>query len=132
MRRQSREVALQILFQIEFAPQVSFREFLEVQGAASTESSDLGYAEILINSVKANQKEIDQAIQKVARNWTIDRMATIDRNILRLATCEMKFLKDSVPPSVVINESVEIAKKYGTTESSGFVNGILDQIAQSH
>lgn len=130
MRRQSREVALQILFQIEFAPQISFRDFLTVQGAATEDSTDIQYAEILVNSVKANIKEIDQEIQKVARNWKIDRMSTIDRNILRLGTCEMKFLKDSVPPSVAINESVEIAKKYGTTESSGFVNGILDQIAQ--
>jgi transcription antitermination protein NusB len=129
MRHQSRELALQILFQIEFAPQIEYAEFLEVFEQSHSED-DLNYADIIISGVKENREALDTLIQKASRSWKIDRMSTVDRNILRLATFEMKLMPDPLKPNIVINEAVELAKKYGTTDSSSFVNGILDHIAK--
>ena len=70
---------------------------------------------------------IDEKITQYATNWQMDRMAIIDRNILRIAGCELLF-RDDIPPKVAINEAVELAKKYGDLESSKFVNGVLDKI----
>ncbi|MFT5170203.1 MAG: transcription antitermination factor NusB, partial [Candidatus Omnitrophota bacterium] len=77
--------------------------------------------------VEKNKKEIDDIIRKYAANWQLERMAVIDRNILRLGTFEIMFA-DEIPPKVTINEAVELAKKYGDSESGKFVNGILDKI----
>jgi transcription antitermination protein NusB len=129
MRHQSRELALQILFQIEFAPQIEYAEFLEVFEQSHSED-DLNYADIIISGVKENREALDTLIQKASRSWKIDRMSTVDRNILRLATFEMKLMPDPLKPNIVITEAVELAKKYGTTDSSSFVNGILDHIAK--
>lgn len=85
------------------------------------------YADSLIEGTCANIEKIDSLIQKYAQNWDIPRMATIDRNILRMACFELGSKKD-VPPKVVINEAIELAKKYGDVESPKFVNGILDKI----
>lgn len=83
------------------------------------------FSETLIRGVLENRDAIDAAIQKLARNWSLHRMATVDRNILRAAIFEMQHCTD-VPPVVTINEAVEIAKRYSTDESGKFVNGILD------
>jgi len=84
----------------------------------------------IVVSTKKNTAEIDEAIKKAAEHWSIDRMAVIDRNILRAATYELLYRKD-IPPSVVMNEALEIAKKYSTEESAPFINGILDKIAHT-
>lgn len=129
MRRQSRELALQILFQIEFAPQIEYAEFLEVFEQTFDEET-INYADMLINGVKDNREKIDEHIQSGTQHWKVGRMAIVDRNILRMAAFEMKYLSEPIKPNIVINEAVELAKKYGSTESGGFVNGILDQIAK--
>jgi N utilization substance protein B len=129
MRQQSRELALQILFQIEFAPQIEYAEFLEVF-EQSFNQDVIDYADLLINGVKNNLEKIDAAIQGASSHWKISRMAIVDRNILRMAVFEMKFMSDALKPNIVINEAVNLAKKYGTSESSSFVNGILDQLAK--
>jgi len=131
MRRQSRELALQVLFQTEFAPQISYSDVMEVLGA-SMEQEVVGYADELIRGVQSNKSAIDAKIQSASSHWKVDRMATIDRNILRVATYEMCFATNPVKGNIAINESVEIAKKFGTTESASFVNGLLDQIAKAH
>lgn len=129
MRHQSRELALQILFQIEFAPQIEYAEFLEV--FEQTFAQDLiDYAELLINGVKEHREKIDALIQSTSQHWKMSRMAIVDRNILRMAVFEMKFMSSPLKPSIAINEAVELAKRYSTTESSAFVNGLLDQIAK--
>jgi N utilization substance protein B len=130
MRRQSRELALQILFQTEFSPQILLSELIHVF-ETTADKSTLDYTENLIQGVKTHKKEIDAAIQANSSHWKIDRMALVDRNILRLATFEMKWAAEPVKPNIVINEAVEIAKKYGTTESASFINGILDQVSKS-
>ena len=129
MRSQSREIALQILFQTEFAPQIQYSEFLEVF-EQTIDQPILDYADMLISGVKAHQEKIDSMLGSTSNNWSIKRMALVDRNILRLATYELKLMPEPLKPSIVINEAVELAKKYSTTESASFVNGILDQISK--
>jgi len=84
----------------------------------------------IVKGTRERLPEIDEIIKKAAEHWSLDRMAVIDRNILRAATYELLYRKD-IPPSVAINEALEISKKYSTEESAPFINGILDRIAHS-
>jgi N utilization substance protein B len=122
-------MALQILFQLEFSPRANVHELLNLIGDNLPKDS-VAYAESLVEGVKAQKRDVDTTIQSASSHWKLDRMATVDRNLLRLACYEMKFSPDQIKPSIVINEAVEIAKIFGTTESASFVNGVLDQIAQ--
>jgi N utilization substance protein B len=90
------------------------------------------YAEQLISGVQANKEKIDSKLQSSSAHWKVERMATIDRNILRIAVYEMKFAADPIKENIAINEAVEIAKKYGTSDSASFVNGLLDQVSKVH
>jgi N utilization substance protein B len=85
------------------------------------------FATELIRGARSRIEEIDTLLSRYAENWVLSRMAAVDRNILRLAVCEMLFMKRT-PPIVVINEAVDIAKKFSTPDSGAFVNGILDRI----
>lgn len=129
MRRLSRELALQILFQTEFTAQISYTQLLEVYETA-VEEETLKFADLLIKGVQANKAAIDALIQSASRHWKIDRMALIDRNILRIACYELRFAPSPLEIGIVINEAVEISKKFGSSDSSAFVNGILDQISK--
>ncbi|MNL49174.1 hypothetical protein D3C87_1720860 [compost metagenome] len=130
-RRQARELALQILFQTEFAPQISYQAFLDVF-EQSVDPDVINYADLLVTGVQANKVAIDSKIQASSAHWKVERMATIDRNILRIAVYEMKFAKEPIKENIAINEAVEIAKKFGTTDSGSFVNGLLDQVSKVH
>ncbi|MBI2339418.1 MAG: transcription antitermination factor NusB [Deltaproteobacteria bacterium] len=128
-RRKAREHCLQILFQIEFAggkPNEVLNQFWK-ENAASEEVRV--FTEELVFGAVRNQKEIDGLVEAHSTNWKLSRMASVDRNLLRQATFELRYC-DAIPASVTINEAVEIAKKYGTEESSAFINGILDKIAK--
>lgn len=129
MRRKSRELALQILFQTEFAPQIRVQDLLEVFEEA-VDKETLSYAEALVDGVLQHKAEIDAKIQSASRHWKMERMASVDRNVLRLAVFELKFAEPLQSPQVAINEAIEIAKQYGTTDSGAFVNGVLDPIAK--
>ena len=129
-RRRSRECALQLLFQTEFAAeekQGPRRVFWE--RSEETETEVVVFAEKLLEGVLQNRETIDVLITKVASNWKIHRMPAVDRNVLRLAVYELMSMPD-VPVKVTMNEAIEIAKKFGTEESGAFVNGILDKIAK--
>jgi transcription antitermination factor NusB len=129
-RTLSREIALKILYASEITSEPvmeSFGKFWEDEGSYSEEVRS--YAETLVLGVGEHMREIDSAISDFAANWEIGRMATIDRNIIRIAAYELMFL-DEVPPKVAINEAIEIAKKYGDKDSGKFVNGILDRISR--
>ena len=89
------------------------------------------FAEARIDGVLETQVELDRAIQEVAQNWDISRMAVIDRNVLRIATFELLHCKD-IPPKVAINEAIEIGKRFSTSNSGAFINGILDKIKTRH
>jgi N utilization substance protein B len=130
-RRQSRELALQILFQTEFAPQIGIQTFLSVF-EQSFDAEVIAYADQLVVGVTTNKADIDSKMQASSAHWKIDRMATIDRNILRIAIYEMKFAKETIKENIAINEAVEIAKKYGSSDSPSFVNGLLDQVSKAH
>lgn len=131
MRRQSRELGLQLLYQTEYnasnPKDISVKNTLDATQEKVDEGS-LQYAEFLFNGVLKHKAEIDQKIQSVSRHWKIDRMASVDRNILRLAVFEMIYSPSPIESKIVINEMIEVAKKFGTQDSSGFVNGLLDQI----
>ena len=89
------------------------------------------FADGLVRGTKSNQAKIDQVISQFAEHWDLERMAVVDRNVLRLAVYELLWTAD-VLPKVAINEAIEIAKKFGTTESSRFINGVLDRILREH
>jgi N utilization substance protein B len=129
MRRQSREIALQILFQTEYAPQISPSELMQVH-EESFDRETLDYAADLLEGVKDNKDAIDAKIQAASRHWKIDRMAGVDRNVLRLAVFEMRFAANPLKENIAIDEAIEIARKFGTTESAAFVNGVLDQVSK--
>lgn len=93
----------------------------------AAESAVRLFAEPLIRGTLEHREELDALIQKHAKNWSLHRMAVVDRNLLRLAAYEMLYRED-IPPVVSINEAVDIAKKYSTDDSGKFVNGILDSL----
>ncbi len=127
-RRKSRELALQLLYQLDLSsesdPAPSFAEFW-TRHPVSPEARE--FAELLVRETKANQTKIDELIAHYADNWELSRMAVVDRNILRQGIYELLWLPE-IPPKVVINEALEIAKKYSTEESTRFLNGILDRV----
>jgi N utilization substance protein B len=138
-RRKAREIALQILYQLDVQEQLSAEQALALfwrnfglvgtsGGEGMVEGGDDAqpFAEQLVRGVRENQRDIDALIGLASRNWRLERMARVDRNLLRLAVFELKFVSD-VPAKVAINEAIEIAKRYGTAESPAFVNGILDR-----
>lgn len=130
MRRKSRELALQILFQTEYTPEVSPRQMASLF-ENKLDHSVLEFALKITEGVKLNKDKIDQKIQEASRHWKIDRMASVDRNILRSAVYEMIYAPDPTEAKIVMNEAIEIAKLYGTQDSGSFVNGLLDQILRS-
>ena len=129
-RSRGREVALQVLYQVEQNPGVAPEEvsrFIQRRLLSDRKLSE--FTEGLISGVKEHQERIDALISEVAENWRLDRMAAIDRNILRLGVYEVMFCPE-VPARVAINEALELAKRYSTAQSSRFVNGILDRVLQ--
>jgi N utilization substance protein B len=130
-RRSGRSYALQLLYArdgdasndlagaaVNWADQFE----LEIDGPAQT------FAKELVAAAVERAKEVDDLIVSASKNWRLERMSRVDRNILRLGACELLAFRD-VPVKVAINEAVELAKRFGTSESSAFVNGVLDRIA---
>ncbi len=127
-RTRGREIALQVLYQTEQNPGPAPEEVRRfVDRRLLGDRRLVEFAEGLIEGVHANRPKIDALISDVAENWRLDRMAAIDRNILRLGAYEMLFCPE-VPAKVAINEALELAKRYSTAQSSRFVNGILDRL----
>jgi len=129
VRRRGRELALQMLYQQELAGtdlEAIFAEFEELRLApASTRE----FAENLVRGVAARRDELDARLAEQTEHWRLERMAAVDRNILRVALYELLFARET-PSLVVIDEAVEIAKRFGSERSSQFVNGILDGVLQ--
>lgn len=130
-RRHSRELALQVLFQQEFAPQLDFREGLETfRGNFEASKEVWEYADLLLDGITSNKDAIDEVLQENTAHWSVARMALVDRNLMRIAIYELLFSNQDIPPKVAINEAIEISKKYGSTDSASFINGVLDQIVK--
>jgi transcription antitermination protein NusB len=127
-RRQARELAAQFLYQFDVnggESDEALRLFWKTQDDVNDQVRK--FAEELILGCVKNAPAIDEKIKKYTEHWELPRIATVDRNILRLAIYEMLY-RDDIPPVVSINEAVDIAKRYSTRESGAFVNGILDRL----
>jgi transcription antitermination protein NusB len=126
-RTKGREIAFQILFQLDMGVQdldfilANFPDYLKVREQAKE------FAEMLARGTAEKREEIDQHISNRAHNWNLKRLTSVDRSILRLGAYELLY-REEIPAEVSINEGVELAKKFGCDESPAFVNGVLDQI----
>jgi N utilization substance protein B len=130
-RTKARERALQALYQIDVAStdlDEALARFWKSFEPVEREVREM--AEALVRGAAAHRREIDETIEAVSLNWRLDRMAKVDRNVLRLAVHEL-FHRPDVPVKVVIDEAVELGKKFGSESSGAFVNGVLDRIASS-
>ena len=131
-RRESREAAVQFLYQHDVNKRpvaellVEFWSLRKAPNADPAPPKTRKFAEELIRGVMTHIEEIDKGIGNCTQNYDIERMAVLDRNVLRLGIYEMLYCQD-IPPVVVINEAIEVAKKFGGDESGGFVNGLLDK-----
>jgi transcription antitermination protein NusB len=127
VRRRAREIALQVLYQLDIDPQdpkkvvaLHWENFQPSEQARE-------FCLRLVEGTLQNQKEIDRLIEDHAENWTLKRMAVVDRNILRMATFELRYCPD-IPFKVTLNEAIELAKRFSADDSGAFINGILDKI----
>jgi len=132
-RRVGRERALQALFQLDQEAQVAPKDAVEAAWSASDDEGPRdpqahAFALELVEGVRTHLAELDGLLEEHSHNWRLDRMQRIDRNILRLGAFELKHRAD-IPRKVTINEAVELGKKFGTEESSAFINGLLDRVA---
>lgn len=139
-RRKAREMALQMLYQQDLAGAES-RDILAsfdvetcgVEGDEGTDPAELrqafAYARELVEGTIEHRQRIDEHITSQAENWRLERMPAVDRNVLRLAVYELEFQPD-VPKVVVLNEAIELAKRYGSEQSGRFVNGLLDALIE--
>ena len=129
-RRKSRELALQMLFQSDMGKQDAEQVQRTFWAEHATASGEVrGFADDLFRAAIDRAAEIDALIEKHAENWRMDRMAAVDRNLLRGAVAEFLAYPET-PRAVVINESLEIARKFSSTESVHFVNGVLDSVGK--
>ena len=130
-RRSGREAALQMLFQLEGSG-VSADQAVDLFWRTFEDADPEGkpYADSIVRGVADNLDAIDKKVAAASQNWRLERMSRVDRNLLRLGTWELMFRTD-VPRAVILDEAVELAKSFGTDESSSFVNGVLDRIAEN-
>ena len=136
-RRVAREVALQALFQMDLNPmddnvsdeaEETFAVDNAVQKNPKMKPEDLAYARHIVHGARENLASIDEKISTVSNGWSIERMPAADRNIARIAVYEMFYADEKLQPEIAINEAVELAKRFGTDKSRGFINGILDKM----
>jgi N utilization substance protein B len=128
-RREGREAAMQLLYQIELsgdASEQAMADFWAAKGERYAESRT--FCDELVGRVLQHRQEIDPMIDAAAANWQLARIARLDLSLLRLGVCEMLFPR-GLAPEIVINEAVELARKYSDSEASAFVNAVLDRIA---
>ncbi len=134
-RRKSREVALQMLYQLEMTGQAPhevidlFYELAQEEDDRKAEilESARPFAEKIVNGVYLHRDEIDRMIVDASENWRLERMSIIDRNVLRIAVFEMLYCLE-IPPKVSINEAIDLGKTFGSPDSGSFINGILDHL----
>jgi len=127
-RTTAREAALQMLFAIEATSNDVDQAISDFWRELPGDAEGRDYADALVRGVRRDAEKLDERIRAASQNWRLERMARIDRNALRLGTYELLTVTD-VPRAVVLDEAVELAKRFGGEESSKFVNGVLDRIA---
>jgi transcription antitermination factor NusB len=127
-RRAARELALRLLFQMDVG-NAPLEDVVAALDDGSHNPESVAFARQLLQGTVTHRAAIDEMLERYAREWSLDRMASVDRNVLRLATYELLFLPE-IPPSVSVDEAVEMVKKYSTAESGKFVNGILGNLVR--
>lgn len=140
-RRRSREVALQIIHQMDLSPEMEADAALRAyfdnlwpdattvdgeDGSASAADIERPMVEQLVRGFAQHRADLDEVLARLSRNWRVERMSPVDRNVIRLALYELQHC-ENVPINVAINEAIELAKRFGTAEGAGFVNGMLDR-----
>jgi transcription antitermination factor NusB len=126
-RSRARELSLQFLYQYDLRGEEFFEEVRTFLRDEESDKATRDFALHLIRGTIEHLDEVNDLIREVAKNWDIERMAVIDRNVLRMATFELLYCTD-IPPKVSINEAIELGKRYSTQNSGGFINGVLDKI----
>ncbi len=139
LRRRSREKTLQILYSLEFSKTMTiedsvkmYYEYFNLSGCdikSDADKEEHSFIVYLLGEVVRNIDKIEELIEDAAINWRIDRIALIERNILRMSVAELIDTKNGVPFKATINEAIDIAKKFGSRDSSSFVNGIINKVA---
>src|SRR5579871_4116041 len=128
-RSRAREVALQLLFQRDHNPQVDRAAVLRFVHDRLRNAALEAFCLNLHDGVAGHLEEIDRRLAEAAENWRLPRMATVDRNVLRLGSYELLFAPDT-PAGVAIDEAIELARRYGSADSPAFINGVLDRLRQ--
>ncbi len=126
-RRRARELAIQVLFHLDYNPGNVDEGFDLVCENFRSGSCEDPISRELVRGVMEKKEEVDKWISAASKNWRVERMSRVDRAVLRLATYEI-LCRDDIPPKVSIDEAVELGKKFGGYESGSFINGILDNI----
>jgi transcription antitermination protein NusB len=126
-RTRAREVALQLLFQRDHNPSMARADVERFVEERLREQPLRDFCLSLVDGVAVNQADIDQKLAAAAENWRLARMPTVDRNLLRLGAFEMLYQKEN-PPAVILDEVIELARRFGTADSPAFVNGVLDRL----
>lgn len=126
-RTRARELAMQFLYAVDIKKTAAEAELEAYFSEQNEEPQVKDFCRRLVSGTLSNIERIDSLITKYADNWELERMAVVDRNIMRLGAYELLY-ETNIPPKVSINEAVELAKKYGDSDSGKFVNGILDRI----
>ncbi|MBN1254518.1 MAG: transcription antitermination factor NusB [Deltaproteobacteria bacterium] len=128
-RRKAREIALQILYQLEVNP-LDHQEALKLFWQTVSPSGPVKeFAARIVEGVQQYREEIDAVIKRYAEHWRLDRMDRVDKSILRMGVYELQYC-DDIPVKVALNEAIDLGKKFGTEESGAFINGILDRISK--
>lgn len=129
-RRRAREIAVQVLYQMEANP-LAPPEALETFWRTATVSEAVkGFVTRIVEGVHEHLEEIDTLIKKHSEHWRLERIDRVDKSILRMGAFELLFC-DDIPRKVALNEAIDIGKKFGTEESGAFINGILDKITKT-
>jgi N utilization substance protein B len=129
-RSRAREVALQLLFQLDHNAHVERTVIERFVNDRLRDPGRVPFCLALYDGVRSHVADIDPKIAEAAENWRVQRMAAVDRNVLRLGAFELLYTSET-PPSVVLDESIELARRYGSADSPGFVNGVLDRLRLS-
>jgi len=130
-RRKARELAFKVLFQVDQVRAEPRESFDYLASVSNLSSENLEFSWHIVEGVLKHNEEIDRLIQNHSKEWSLERIAPVDRNILRIGIFEMLYA-DNVSPAIAIDEAIEIAKRYGEENSSAFINAVLDRICKGH
>ena len=129
-RRKGREAALKILFQMDLAESQADEAIDAYWENFDLEAEGDEYADLLVQGVDQHRDQVDETIQEASARWRLERMARVDRNALRIGTYELLYCPD-VPTRVILDEAIELGKRFGSEDSGAFINGVLDRVAQA-